>query len=230
MTRVLSAGSRERMMRRKRRPPPFTQPTSPQEATIRSRSMRALAAISVLGSVLVVGFDPAIAEPTQGPDSAQTNSTTLATHATRLWVQRYNGSASPDSRAADVGVSPDGSTVFVTGKSHGPGSGLDYATVAYDSSTGTELWVQRFAGPGNAYDVAVALGVSPDGSTVYVTGTSYRSSSGLDLVTLAYDASTGAERWVARYNGCGEQVRPRGGAGREPRWGHDVRHRVRERP
>ena len=51
---------------------------------------------------------------------------------------------------APAGVSPDGSKVFVTGYSVGSASGYDYATVAYDASTGSELWVKRYDGPGTA--------------------------------------------------------------------------------
>src|SRR5207249_4915568 len=88
-------------------------------------------------------------------------------------------------------------TGFIPGSTHYP----DYATVAYDASTGARLWVKRYNGPGNAYDLARALGVSPDGTTVFVTGSSLRSASTYDYATVAYDASTGARLWVKRYNG-----------------------------
>ncbi len=58
-------------------------------------------------------------------------------------------------------MSPDGSEVFVTGFSFGSTSGGDYATLAYDASTGAELWAKRYSGPGNDYDLAYRLGGEP---------------------------------------------------------------------
>ncbi|MEA2521037.1 MAG: hypothetical protein QOI81_683, partial [Actinomycetota bacterium] len=122
---------------------------------------------------------------------------------TELWVKRYNGTGNADDIAWALGVSPDGSEVFVTGQSSGSGSETDYATVAYDAVTGTEVWVRRYNGPGNYIDTAHALGVSPDGSEVFVTGASAGSSGAADYATVAYDASTGTKLWVGRYNPAG---------------------------
>jgi hypothetical protein len=99
-------------------------------------------------------------------------------------------------------VSPDGSKVFVTGDSRvgGFAADADYATVAYDASTGTKLWVKRYDGPHHNYDVAVAASVSPDGSAVFVTGKS-KGSPDFDYATVAYKAATGRRMWVARYDG-----------------------------
>lgn len=103
-----------------------------------------------------------------------------------------------------VAVSPDSSTVFVTGtytpSAHPRVSGS--ATVAYDASTGQEIWIARMpggTGPLNGNDMA-AVTVSPDGSTVYTTGqVSHESSSA--YLTAAYDAATGAQLWRTVYNG-----------------------------
>jgi hypothetical protein len=61
----------------------------------------------------------------------------------------------------------------------------NYATVAYDGSTGTERWVAHYNGPGDGTDLSWALGVSPDGSTVFVTGESV-GETGYDYATVAY--------------------------------------------
>lgn len=124
-----------------------------------------------------------------------------------IWVSRYTA---PNGRGLEVpralAVSPDGATVFVTGVSDDGGTtSADYATVAYDSATGAEIWARRYAGPGNGWDSAEALAVSPDGTSVYVTGLRSTSSpsTGDDYATLAYNAATGATIWVRRYNGPG---------------------------
>jgi PQQ-like domain len=120
----------------------------------------------------------------------------------QLWMARFNGGGTSSDGASAVGVSPDGSAVFATGWTGRSGEYPDYATVAYDATTGAELWVARYDGPGHSYDLARALGVSPDGSTVYVTGQSFGTATNSDYGTVAYDASTGAELWTARYDGA----------------------------
>jgi hypothetical protein len=66
--------------------------------------------------------------------------------------------------------------------------------VAYDASTGAQLWVERYNGPGKADDYAYALAVSPAGSGVFVTGESAGSTGSLDYATLAYGETCGAQR------------------------------------
>ena len=126
----------------------------------------------------------------------------MAGAASALWATRYNGTGNDDDSAIDVVVSPDGSSVFVTGLSLGSASARDwdYATTAYDASTGAELWAHRYAGSGDDWDVPTALGLSPDGSAVYVTGASMGATSGFDAVTVAYDAATGASLWERRFD------------------------------
>lgn len=121
----------------------------------------------------------------------------------RLWVARYNGPTNTWNAASSVVVSPGGGSVFVTGVSEATSSGLDYATVAYNAATGARLWAERYNGPGNGDDGATSVAVSPGGGTVYVTGYSQGTTSGLDYATVAYNAVTGARRWVARYTGPG---------------------------
>ena len=121
----------------------------------------------------------------------------------RLWASRYNGPGNGDDGAFSVAVSPDGTTVFVTGASKGRSTRYDYATVAYGAATGRRLWASRYNGPGNADDWAVSVAVSPDGATVFVTGFSKGRTTGRDYATVAYRAATGMQLWASRYNGPG---------------------------
>ena len=58
----------------------------------------------------------------------------------------------------------------------------------------------------NVHDNAAGLAVSPDGSTVYVTGTSIANyNTPADYATVAYGATSGAQLWSARYTVTGAQ-------------------------
>ncbi len=178
---------------------------------------RALAVAAAGAAAGALGVSTAAAAA-QAPRLARTSSPTVARHmavpGAKLWVQRYNGPGNGNDAAHSVAVSPDGGTVFVTGESKGatPGTDLsDYLTVAYNAATGTQLWTARYSGPGT--DQAAAVAVSPDGGTVFVTGTTWGGSGlGGNYATVAYRASDGAQLWVARYKdpaNDGDSVRHR---------------------
>jgi outer membrane protein assembly factor BamB len=88
-----------------------------------------------------------------------------------------------------VAVSPGGRAVFVTGTSFAGTSGStsleDYATVGYNAVTGARLWASRYHGPAGQSD-ASALAVSPDGTKVFVSGTTVAGTSRRDYATVAY--------------------------------------------
>lgn len=77
-----------------------------------------------------------------------------------------------------------------------------YVTVAYDSS-GTELWVSRFVGSVIFFTSPIDIVLSASGD-VCVTGYTATDTEGWvnDYATVCY-TSSGAERWVARYDGAG---------------------------
>lgn len=141
--------------------------------------------------------------PTNGEDYAMVayNASTGA----RLWLTRYDGPGGSEDEAYSVTSTPDGSKVLVTGYSAGTTTGLDYATVAYNAANGARLWEARYNGGRNGSDYAKSVASSPDGSKVFVTGYSPTTTSGQDYVTVAYNAATGAQLWLARYNGPGNE-------------------------
>ncbi|MEE9613491.1 MAG: SBBP repeat-containing protein [Thermodesulfobacteriota bacterium] len=121
----------------------------------------------------------------------------------KLWEARYDGPGNYSQEYAYALAVDSAGNVYVTGESYGEGTMRDYATIKYDAD-GTELWVARYNGPGNGWDVAYALAVDSAGN-VYVTGKSYGIGymTGYDYATVKYDANTGTELWVARYTGLG---------------------------
>jgi WD40 repeat protein len=157
----------------------------------------------------------------EGPGSALDYATVAydASTGAQLWVSRYDGQGVGNDQAQSIAVSPDGSRIFVTGYSAGATGSYDYATVAYDALTGAQLWVSRYNGPGDGNDEATSVAVSPAGGRVFVTGRSDGAGPGQDYATIAYDAATGAQLWLRRYNGPGNSqdaawsvaVGPRGG-------------------
>lgn len=124
------------------------------------------------------------------------------TDGAQLWLRRYNGPGNGDDTGLSVAVSPTGKSVFVTGESKGAKSADDYVTIGYNAATGAWQWVTRYNGTGNGIDQAHALAVNPAGTTVYVTGHSAGRGSKADCTTIAYNATTGGQRWVKRYNGA----------------------------
>ena len=169
-----------------------------------TRGLCALAAGTALAAFTSVPAGAAGAAPgaARSPAAAGTGRPAGAP-GSQLWVRLYNGPGNSFDAASSVAVSPGGSRVFVTGGSQGTTSGLDYATLAYSAATGARLWAARYNGPGNGFDAASSVVVSPGGSRVFVTGESQGTRSGSDYATLAYSAVTGARLWAARYNGPG---------------------------
>jgi Tol biopolymer transport system component len=137
--------------------------------------------------VFVTGPAPSSSDPstdyaTVGYDAATGN---------QLWVTRFDDGNADTATSADV--SPDGTRVFVTGYSHSA-TGTAYATVGYDATTGSQLWVARYT---SATTSASSLAVTPDGTMVIMAGTSAAGSG----ATVGYDATTGNQLWSALYNG-----------------------------
>ena len=149
-------------------------------------------------------------DPTKSSPSAD-YATVLYATATgqQRWVASYDGPANGWDAPADIAWSPDGTTLYVTGRCRGKGSKRDFATIAYEAATGKQLWVAQYDDRKRLGDAAVSLAVSPDGSTVFVSGRSHVSDwwqpagNRVVFATVAYDAETGGQLWVRRLDPTG---------------------------
>jgi hypothetical protein len=146
--------------------------------------------------VFVTGASPGI-----NGDDLTTVAYATATGA-KLWFARYDGSAHGDDSAWGVTITPNGSTVVVTGQSGGAATGFDFVTIGYNATTGALLWQARYDGPAHGNDNPIALQTSPDGALVFVSGTSI-GVTGEDFLTLAYNTDNGSPVWIDRYDGPG---------------------------
>ncbi|KPL02942.1 MAG: hypothetical protein AMJ90_04490 [candidate division Zixibacteria bacterium SM23_73_2] len=115
-----------------------------------------------------------------------------------VWVRRYNGSEDQEDGASDIAVDDSGN-VYVTGWNFKV-SDCDYATIKYFPN-GDTAWVRTYDGPANEADSALAIAVDNAGN-VYVTGTSYSSTTEFDFATIKYYPN-GDTAWVRRYDGPG---------------------------
>jgi len=117
----------------------------------------------------------------------------------QLWVMRYDGPGHGDDIAHDVAVD-NFNNIYVTGESQGTTTGVDYATLKYNSA-GIQQWVSRYNGPGNGEDRAYAIVVDNTDHPV-ITGESVGNNTSHDYATVKYDQN-GVQQWASRYNGPG---------------------------
>lgn len=119
-----------------------------------------------------------------------------------LWTNRY--STPHYSTANAIAADPITGVTFVTGESFPDTNEYqDFATVAYNAQ-GVPLWTNRYDGPAQLEDKAVAAAVDGRGHVV-VTGyseTGYSPADGFeyDYATVWYSTS-GLPWWTNRYNG-----------------------------
>jgi len=112
----------------------------------------------------------------------------------KLWVTTFAGAG-----GTGVTVSPDGATVFVTGWGD-QGTSSFYVTLAYNAASGAQLWMAKYSGTQLGVGGSdTPITVSPDGSTLYLLG-----DSGSAFLTIAYNATTGVQRWAKLFSGKGE--------------------------
>ena len=121
----------------------------------------------------------------------------------QLWVINYDGPAMSTDVARDLELDRAGN-IYLTGRSVGPGTADDYASIKYNPA-GVTLWVQRYNNPmPNQDDWGQALAIDDNSSEVYVTGWSNQLPGGnSDYVTLKYDLNSGLQISSNRHNGVG---------------------------
>lgn len=121
------------------------------------------------------------------------------------WSVRYAGPSTSWGgwdTGYSVEVSPDGSRVFVAGRSAG-NSSVDLMTLAYDvpgeseAAGSTWTWVRRYTPIKNSgLGSRVGLDVSEDGSRVVTSGEGFN-----NFWTIAYDAADGEKLWTNELHG-----------------------------
>ena len=117
----------------------------------------------------------------------------------KLWQVQYGGDAAQGDSPSAIAVDNSGN-VYITGTDQKIPYNYDYRTLKYNSS-GVMQWSKRYNGPVSDNDYANALAIDATGN-VYVTGQSIGSTFTWDIATVKYNPS-GAQQWVKRYNGPG---------------------------
>ncbi|MBI5772253.1 MAG: tandem-95 repeat protein [Verrucomicrobia bacterium] len=143
-------------------------------------------ALDALGNIYVTGTSTGVGT---GGDIA-----TLKYDAggSQQWVARFNDAANGSDEAVATATDSEGN-IYVAGKSVGAATGLDFVVIKH-SAAGLPVWTNRYNGPGNGDDVAVAMAVNAAGS-VFLAGSSEGS-----IVTLKY-ALDGTPLWTNFYAG-----------------------------
>jgi hypothetical protein len=115
----------------------------------------------------------------------------------------YNGPGDGLDLAKAITVAPSGH-FYVTGSSAGSGTSSDIATIAYDQFC-NQLWVARWTSPLVSGDSGTDIALDSSGN-IYVTGWANDNLPGRrNYLTISYTPS-GTERWVADYNGPGNDI------------------------
>ena len=121
------------------------------------------------------------------------------THGSLLWEQRFNGPVDTGNGNATAVAADARGDVVVTGSSYNGSGNFDYYTAKYSGASGGLLWEERYNGPANANDMAIAVLLDASGNAI-VTGYSSNGTND-DYYTAKYAASDGVLLWEQRYDG-----------------------------
>jgi WD40 repeat protein len=122
------------------------------------------------------------------------------------WFRAWNGPENFQALARDIVVSPSGQYVYSAGIVATADDGYDYALLKYDTSTSAFPWGRRYDGiPAYSDESLNSVAISPDGATLFVTGSASDGTGDTDYATLAY-AATGDRLWTKRFHGRSTDV------------------------
>jgi uncharacterized delta-60 repeat protein len=128
----------------------------------------------------------------------------LTANGIERWVYRYNGLGNGNDGAYSLVYGVDGN-LYAAGRSYGIDSTGDFTVISL-TLTGTERWVYQYNESTNYYSESNSIIYGNDGN-IYAAGWSCVGSGtdDIDIVVISL-TTTGAERWVYRYNGPGDNV------------------------
>ena len=104
-----------------------------------------------------------------------------------MWTNHYPQPPFGSSAATSIALD-SASNAYVTGYSPGTNTANDIVTIKYDPN-GNQIWLQRYASPGNGNAAGNAIAVDNNGN-VYVTGYDTTPAGGTEIVTIKYSPVT----------------------------------------
>lgn len=113
------------------------------------------------------------------------------------WVYRSRGRQLSQDNGNSIIMGSDGN-LYAAGCTYGDTSYYDFLLLSLTAS-GAERWVYQYNGPANSYDEAHWIVMAEDGN-LYAAGRSFGGVSDYDFIVVSL-TSSGAERWVYRYEG-----------------------------
>lgn len=149
-------------------------------------------AVDAQGNVYTAGY---VTSSNQGQNGALVKYNSAGN---QMWVRYYNGASNGDDYIGHMKLDAAGN-IYLAGTSFSSVSQNDYITLKYNSA-GTKLWEARYIGnylSGNNSAYGLALDAE---ANVYVTGASFETAAGTDIVTVKYN-NAGSLQWAMKNNG-----------------------------